>query len=112
MTQKAFFIVFEGLLFGEIIKNSRHKLKKGIILYDPFSWMGFNCHKTTDPLCGDSLLFTTKSPETIVTKTGNSYKLPQTTTNNQKPLANNNKCPQTTSKQPQTTNRRLKTTNK
>ena len=28
----------------------------------PFLWMGFNCLKATEPLRGDSLLFTTKSP--------------------------------------------------
>ena len=31
-------------------------------LYDPFLWMGFNCLKATEPLRGDSLLFTTKFP--------------------------------------------------
>ena len=31
--------------------------------YGPFLWMGFNWLKATEPLQGDSLLFTTKSPE-------------------------------------------------
>ena len=31
-------------------------------LYGPFSGMWFNCLKATEPLWGDSLLFTTKSP--------------------------------------------------
>ena len=31
-------------------------------LYGHFLWMGFNCIKATEPLLGDSLLFTTKSP--------------------------------------------------
>ena len=30
--------------------------------YGPFLWMGFNCLKATEPLQGDSLLFTTQSP--------------------------------------------------
>ena len=30
--------------------------------YDPFLWMGFNCVNATEPLRGDSLRFTTKSP--------------------------------------------------
>ena len=37
------------------------KLKK--ILYGPYLWMGFNCLKTTEPLRGVSLLFTSISPE-------------------------------------------------
>ena len=32
-------------------------------LYGPFLWLGFNCFKTTEPLQGGSLLFTTKFPE-------------------------------------------------
>ena len=32
-------------------------------LYNPFLWMGFNCLKATEPLRGDSLLFTTWHPE-------------------------------------------------
>ena len=32
-------------------------------LYGPFLWVGFNCLKATEPLQGDSLLFTTKFPE-------------------------------------------------
>ena len=32
-------------------------------LYGPFLLMGFNYLKTTEPLQGDSLLFTTTSPE-------------------------------------------------
>ena len=31
-------------------------------LYSPFSWMWFSCPKATEPLRGDSLLFTTQSP--------------------------------------------------
>ena len=30
--------------------------------YDPFLWMGFNCLKATEPLRGDSLLFTIQFP--------------------------------------------------
>ena len=37
----------------------RDKLLKN---YGPFSWMGFNCLKATEPLRGGSLLLTTKSP--------------------------------------------------
>ena len=32
-------------------------------LYGPLLWMRFNCLKTTEPLRGDSLLFTTKFSE-------------------------------------------------
>ena len=32
-------------------------------LCGPFLWMGFNCLKATEPLRGESLLFTTKLPE-------------------------------------------------
>ena len=32
-------------------------------LYGPFLRLGFNCLKTTEPLPGGSLLFTTKFPE-------------------------------------------------
>ena len=28
------------------------------MLYDPFLWIGFNCLQATEPLQGDSLLFT------------------------------------------------------
>ena len=31
--------------------------------YGAFLWMGINCLKTAEPLLGDNLLFTTKSPE-------------------------------------------------
>ena len=31
--------------------------------HDSFLWMGFNCLKAKEPLSGDSLLFTSKSPE-------------------------------------------------
>ena len=31
-------------------------------LYGPFFWMGFNCLKATEPLQGDSLLFTIHFP--------------------------------------------------
>ena len=33
----------------------------------PFIWMGFNCLKATEPLQGDSLLFTTRSPRVLGT---------------------------------------------
>ena len=51
---------------------------------------------------------------TVVTKTGNDQKPPQTTTNQHKTPANDHKPPQTTSKQPQTTknHQRLQTTSK
>ena len=38
------------------------EIKNFLKLYDPFLWMGFNCLKATEPLRGDSLLFTTKFP--------------------------------------------------
>ena len=38
---------------------NRSKKKKP---YGPFLWMGFNCLKATEPLQGDSLLFTNKFP--------------------------------------------------
>ena len=31
-------------------------------LYGPFLWIGFNCLKATEPLRGESLLFTIQSP--------------------------------------------------
>ena len=33
-----------------------------IVFIVPFSWIGFNCHKATDPLQGDSLHFTPNTP--------------------------------------------------
>ena len=33
------------------------------IIFGPFSWMGFNCLKATEPLQRDSLHFATKPPE-------------------------------------------------
>ena len=39
------------------LKRHKYKLFK---LYDPFLWMGFDCLKGTQPLQGDSLLFTTR----------------------------------------------------
>ena len=36
---------------------------KNLKLYDPFLWMGFNCLKAIEPLCGNSLLFTTQFPK-------------------------------------------------
>ena len=39
------------------LKSHKYKLFK---LYDPFLWMGFDCLKGTQPLQGDSLLFTTR----------------------------------------------------
>ena len=39
------------------------KKKKKKKLYDSFLWMEFNCLKSTEPLRGGSLLFTTKFPE-------------------------------------------------
>ena len=35
---------------------------KNLKFYSPFLWMWFNCLKVTEPLRGDSLLFTTQSP--------------------------------------------------
>ena len=32
-------------------------------LYGPFSWIGFSWLKATEPLLGDSLVFTSKFPE-------------------------------------------------
>ena len=37
--------------------------KKKKQLYGPFSWIGLNCPKATEPLREGSLLFTTKFPE-------------------------------------------------
>ena len=55
--------VFNHRNLPKILKNigKRHEknLKKP---YGPFLWTGFNCFKATEPLQGDSLLFTTKSP--------------------------------------------------
>ena len=42
---------------GVSLKNSFKKL------YGPFSWMGSNCLKATEPLRGYSLLFTVQFPE-------------------------------------------------
>ena len=36
---------------------------KNIKLYSSFLWMEFKCLKATEPLRGDSSLFTTQSPE-------------------------------------------------
>ena len=38
-------------------------LKLPLKLFGPFLRIGFNCLKAREPLRGDSLLFTTKSPE-------------------------------------------------
>ena len=35
---------------------------KNMKLYGPFLWMKFNCLKATEPVQGDSLLFTTQPP--------------------------------------------------
>ena len=35
---------------------------KNLKLYGPYLWMGLNCLKATQPLQGDSLLFSTQSP--------------------------------------------------
>ena len=43
----------------EYLQPKKRKKKK---LYSPYSWMGFNCLKATEPLRGDNLLFTTWSP--------------------------------------------------
>ena len=55
-----FFWFYLSFLQWSIFKkwDQRHKKK----LYGPILWMGFNCIKATEPLLGDSLLFTTKSP--------------------------------------------------
>ena len=42
------------------------KQLKLLKLYSPFLMMGFNYLKATDPLRGDSLLFTTKSQDNLV----------------------------------------------
>ena len=47
----------------EVITQYEIVFKKNVNINASFSWMGFNCLKVTDPLGGDSLLFTTKSPE-------------------------------------------------
>ena len=47
----------EKLIFFLLPTTSKKKL------YGPFLWLGFNCFKTTEPLQGGSLLFTTKFPE-------------------------------------------------
>ena len=38
-----------------------------VIIWLAFLWMGFNCLNTTEPLQGDGLLYTTKSPEILDT---------------------------------------------
>ena len=48
------------LAYTTYCSKNHHIYKKKC--YDPFLWMGFNCLKATEPLLGDSLLFTTKSP--------------------------------------------------
>ena len=40
-----------------------YTLSKILKKYSPFLWMGFNCHKATEPLWGSSLLFTMNFPE-------------------------------------------------
>ena len=47
-----------GLYFVEIPIRFSKRIKKN----GPFLWMGMNCLKATEPLQGDSLLFTTKPP--------------------------------------------------
>ena len=42
--------------FADILMNNKKKL------YGPFSWIVFNCFKATEPLRGESLLFTIQSP--------------------------------------------------
>ena len=44
-------------LYRKIQVQKQKKTKK---LYDSFLWVGFDCRKATEPLRGDSLLFTTK----------------------------------------------------
>lgn len=38
-------------------------LKKVLRIYDPLSWIGFNCLKAVELISGDILLLTTKSTE-------------------------------------------------
>ena len=47
--------------------NEKYEFKTKQKLYGPFSWMGFNCLKATEPLRGGSLPFTTKLPEILGT---------------------------------------------
>ena len=56
--------IFVKLSFRELWDS---KLSLNFKLYGPFLWMGFNCLKATEPLQGDSLIFTTKSPEVPAT---------------------------------------------
>ena len=48
------------ILFSLPDSNIKKTLKKK--LYGSFYWFKSNCLKATQPLLGDSLLFTTKSP--------------------------------------------------
>ena len=47
--------------YGKLYRNQIINLLKKKNFNGPFSWMGFNCLKASEPLRGDSLLFTTKS---------------------------------------------------
>ena len=53
-------IYVEGSSSRDESRSERRIMKKK--LYGPFLWMRFNCLEATEPLRGDSLLFTTKSP--------------------------------------------------
>ena len=52
-------IKFKGFWMSFEAKDCFQR-QKYLKLYGPFLWMGFNCLKATQPLWGDSLLFTTK----------------------------------------------------
>ena len=56
--------MFDSVLNTPLCKELRNKSSymKNIKLYGPILWMGPNCFKDTEPLRGDSLLFTTQSP--------------------------------------------------
>ena len=45
-----------------MIKYNKSLTKKLKQIYGPFLWRGLICHKPAEPLQGDSLLLTTKSP--------------------------------------------------
>ena len=45
--------------------NGTLGIEKILKLYGPFLWMGLNCLKATEPLQGDSLLFTDRFPGVV-----------------------------------------------
>ena len=45
------------------VKNKETNYMKNLKICGALLWMRFNCLKATEPLWGDSLLFTTQSPE-------------------------------------------------